>query len=137
MPTNRQTDLTPFHRSQGSSCVIQPYPRRTTMAYYPDLSPCPYFGKKTADQLVAVGWLDNEHPYTKGNVSEAFVDKLIELLVDPWAPMYLLGYDECPFCGQSYSLTHKETTIDVGARNLFLPGEGFLYVAPSLIAHYI
>jgi len=66
------------------------------------------------------------------------VDKLVELLVKPWAPMYLLGYADCPFCEDpSYSLTYKGITIAVGRLNLFVPGDGFLYVMPSLAAHYI
>jgi len=77
------------------------------------------------------------HPYTDGEVDAEFFDKLVELLIKPWAPGYLLGYDECPFCPESYTLTHKDTEIRVGALNLFVPGEGFLYVMPSLAAHYI
>ncbi|HEU5101498.1 MAG TPA: hypothetical protein VFU22_20890, partial [Roseiflexaceae bacterium] len=32
---------------------------------------------------------------------------------------------------------YKDKKIVVGALNLFVPGEGFLYAAPSMIAHYI
>jgi hypothetical protein len=107
------------------------------MTYYPDLSPCPYFGKSEADQLVSIGWLDGEHPYLQGEVSEDFTDKLIELLVDPWAPMSILGFADCPFCTESDSVTYNGKTIQTGTLNLFIPDESFLYVAPSLIAHYI
>jgi hypothetical protein len=108
------------------------------MAYYPDLGNCSYFGKNTADRLIAVGWLDNEHPYSKGPVNEIITDKIVELLVKPWAPMYFLGYADCPYCAvPSHILTHKGKTIAVGAYNLFVPGQNVLYVAPSLIPHYI
>jgi len=107
------------------------------MTYFPDLSPCPYFGKAEADQLVAIGWLDEEHTYLQGEVGEDFTDKLSELLVNPWAPMSLLGFADCPFCTESDSVTYKGKTIQTGTLNLFIPGESFLYVAPSLIAHYI
>ena len=108
------------------------------MAYYPDLSPCPYFGKVKADKLVAVGWLGSEHTIPSGESDELFVDKLFELLVKPWAPMYFLGYAECPFCAlDSYGIAYKGKKIVVGALNLFVPGDGFLCVMPSLAAHYI
>jgi hypothetical protein len=108
------------------------------MAYFQDLSACTYFGKELADKLIAVGWLDKEHSYTTATVNEDFVDKLIGLLTEPWAPGYIMGYEECPFCAlSSNKLTYKTMSIDVGALNLYVPGEGFLYVAPSLIAHYV
>ena len=108
------------------------------MTYFPDLSLCPYFDKVQTDKLIAVGWLDEAHPYTQGKVNEAFLDKLVDLLVKPWAPMYFLGYAECPFCAlDSYGVRYKDKKIVVGALNLFVPGEGFLYAAPSMIAHYI
>ena len=108
------------------------------MAYFPDLSPCSYFGKAEADKLVAVGWLNEAHAYPQGQVSEAFLDRLVDLLVKPWAPMYFLGYADCPFCAlDSYGVSYKDKKIVVGALNLFVPGEGFLYAAPSMIAHYI
>src|SRR5262245_24684306 len=110
------------------------------MTYYADLSPCLYFGAENADKLVAVGWLEAEHSYRHGKANEDFVDKLIELLVDPWAPSYFLGYHDCSFCNPPegpYELDYKGMTIQVGALNLFIPTNGFLYVAPSLIAHYI
>jgi hypothetical protein len=108
------------------------------MAYYPDLSPCTYFGKDLADKLIAVGWLDKEHSYSRGVVDEDFIEKLIGLLIEPWAPGYLMGHEECPYCVlSSNKLTYNTMSIDVGALNLFVPGDEFLYVMPSLTTHYI
>ncbi len=108
------------------------------MTYFPDLSSCAYFGKAEATQLVSIGWLDAAYPYAQGAVSETFLATLIALLVEPWAPGYLMGYEECPYCAlASTRLTYHTTSIDVGALNLFVPGSGFLYVMPSLAAHYI
>jgi hypothetical protein len=107
------------------------------MPYFPDLSPLTYFDKEDADKLVAVGWLDDAHPYSQGEVSELFLNRLVELLAKPWAPMYFLGYADCPFCTlDSYGVKYSKTIV-VGALNLFVPGDGFLYAAPSMIAHYI
>ncbi len=108
------------------------------MAYYPDLSSWSYFGTDEAAQLVAIGWLDGEHSLLQGQPDTLFVDKLIDLLVKPWAPMHLLGFAECPFCTlDSHGIMYKDKKIVVGALNLFVPGDGFLYAAPSMIAHYI
>jgi hypothetical protein len=108
------------------------------MTYFPDLSPCSYFGPAEADKLVAVGWLDKDHSYIIGTVSENFTEKLIGFLIEPWAPGYLMGYEECAFCTlSSHTLAYHEMRIDIGALNLFVPGDGFLYVMPSLAAHYI
>ncbi len=90
------------------------------MAHFPDLSPCPYFGKAKADKLVAVGWLDSEHTFPNGEADELFMDKLIDLLVKPWAPMYFLGYADCPFCTlDSYGITY-ERQKDRGRRAEFI-----------------
>jgi hypothetical protein len=106
--------------------------------YYHDLSPCSYFSPELADKLVAVGWLEHEQAYTRGRVSEQFLDRLFELLVKPWNPVFLMGYAECSFCDlASYRLDYNAKTIIVGNLNLYVPGEGFLYVMPSLAVHYI
>ncbi len=107
------------------------------MAYYADLSPRPYFDSEMADNRVAVGWLDAAHPYAQGKVSESFLDKLIDLLVKPWAPMYLLGHAECLWWGVDDDARYNGSSAVVGTPNLFVPGDGFLYAAPSMIAHYI
>jgi hypothetical protein len=107
------------------------------MTYFPDLTSCSYFGKAEADKLVAIGWLDEAHPYTQGKVSENILEKLFELLVKPWAPSYFMGYADCPWCGEDYDATYKGHSVQIGALNLFVSGEGFLYVMPSLAAHYI
>jgi hypothetical protein len=107
------------------------------VAYFPDLSPCAYFGIETADKLVAIGWLDEEHAIPQGDVNEHFLEKLFDLLVRPWAPSYFMGYADCPWCGEDYDAIYKGKSVAVGAMNLFVPGEGFLYVMPSLAVHHI
>ncbi len=109
------------------------------MAWYADLSPCDYFGEAD-NQLIAVGWLDKAHPYTQGSVTAEFVAKLLTLLVDPWQPFISPGLHACEFCrisGGLGSLCYNGSWVSMGVNNLFVPGTGFLYVAPSLIAHYI
>jgi hypothetical protein len=112
----------------------------TRVPCYEDLSPLPEFGPENASKLVAVGWLGMERSYPRGEISEEFMQKLIGLLVDPWQPVHAVGLHDCPFCrfsGGPRTLTYRGTTIAMGAANLFVPAEGRLYIAPSLIAHYI
>jgi hypothetical protein len=95
--------------------------------------------------LLAVGWLEPGHLYDKGPVDEAFFARLIELLVDPWQPFAAGGRHRCGFCRftggpvtVTYSMgTGQGSSIAVGVSNLFVPGDGVLYMAPSLVAHYI
>jgi hypothetical protein len=60
-------------------------------------------------------------------VEALFTAKLVELAKKPWEPLHFLGPHHCEFC--------RISRIE-GIANLFIPAEGFLYVAPSLIVHY-
>jgi hypothetical protein len=88
------------------------------VTYFPDLSPCFYFGQAEADQLVAIGWLDEFHPLVQGELGALFLNTLFDLLVQPWAPGYLLGYHDCPWCGDDYSARYDGRFVNVGALNL-------------------
>jgi hypothetical protein len=110
------------------------------MAYYIDLSLCDYF-KRWQDVLVAIGWLDLNHPYATGEVSPAFFSALVSLLENPWQPAALAGYQRCAFCrftGGPSELRFDERKIQLGNANLFVPAKnGKVYVAPALVAHYV
>ncbi len=110
------------------------------MTYYADLSPCEYFPFDAQGKLLAVGWLDRECPYPQGEVDDSFVAMLVELLVDPWQPAVAMGRHKCQFCrfsGGPAAFQLDATTVTIGVANLFVPASGFIYVAPSLILHYI
>jgi hypothetical protein len=109
------------------------------MAIYDDLRPCAYF-ERWDDVLVSVGWLGTDTLYPKGKVSEDVFASLASCLADPWQPVTLAGRYPCPFCrftGGPSQMTFREWTIQLGSSNLFVPGDNFAYVAPSLIVHYI
>lgn len=100
--------------------------------HYDDLTPLSYFGAEFSDKLVAVGWLTHGHAYARGTVDAMVMRRLSELLRRPWAPSYLMGMEECTFC------EHERGQADAaGSANLFVPGDGFLYVMPELAEHYI
>ena len=119
------------------------------MAYYIDLSPCDYFDVraevagtrqkpetipeiKWAHRLRAVGWLDGTHPFPRGTVPAAVQAKLGELIRNYWEPCHFFGWHTCELCSSG-----EEGSSLRGIKNIFVPGDGFLYVAPEMILHYI
>ena len=102
------------------------------MAYYADLSQCGYFGR-WQEVLIAVGWLEQGHSFATGKVSKEFFAQLVGLLTDPWQPAVTAGFHRCAFCRS----TSERNTIVAGIANLFIPARTGVYVAPSLISHYV
>lgn len=99
------------------------------MAWQGDSTPCDYFGAEFAAFLRAVGWLERGCTYPTGEVDPRVFDRLNEFRVSPWQPMVAAGYHPCGLC-----LYRTEAE---GKSNLFIPGEGVIYVCPELITHYM
>jgi hypothetical protein len=136
------------------------------MTYFPDLGALTYFGDHLGP-LTAVGWLDGGHDFTRREVTPAFFERLFDFLLDPWQPVGFLGSHACDFCWADPAraelraalrstkdpaplraalarmnrpwarLTMGGRTIQMGNNNVFVPGEGCVYSAPSMVAHYI
>ncbi len=110
------------------------------MAHYADLTPCDYFTPDHDGKLVAVGWLARGHDFPRGDVASAFIARLHHLLVNPWQPCLAMGRHSCDFCrvsGGPGQFTLNNVPAILGATNLFVPTNDRLFVAPSLILHYI
>ena len=112
------------------------------MTYFPDLASCAYFGLADASKLKAVGWLDSAHAFPTGPVDADLVMRLVILAEDPWEPCRFMGYHACEFCTGGPELfgtivAYGGRRLVVGARNLFIPGMGAVYVTPSLVLHYL
>ncbi|MFK7999338.1 MAG: hypothetical protein AB8H86_07055 [Polyangiales bacterium] len=90
---------------------------------------------------VAMGWLGPQSVFSTGPVAPAFFGRLMELLIDPWQPAVFASFDSCDLCQFTNGPAHVsfgESRVGVGERIVFVPSEtGELFVAPSLIAHYI
>ena len=97
------------------------------MTAFADLDPMPGFSPDP-DTLRAVGWLSADRPFPTGPSSQAFVDRLKALIGSAFQPVQSMGFHECDLCQFDGAL---------GTANLFLPGDGLLYVCPELIVHYI
>lgn len=109
------------------------------LAHYDDLSECDYFGDSHG-RLRAIGWLQEGHPYPRGQPPRAFFEALVALTISPWEPIVLAGRHECPFCvftGGPTELRVGGVRVAVGAANIFVPARDAVYVAPSLVLHYI
>jgi hypothetical protein len=99
------------------------------MAWFEDLTPCDYFGPHLAPSLRAVGWLQRDRPYPTGEVDPEVFAKPAGLARDPWQPFVAVGPHPCDLC-----LYESEASCSA---NLFIPGDGVLYVCPVLVTHYM
>ena len=112
-----------------------------------DLSPCTYFGDFFRHKWIAVGWLEASHPYPQGDVDQKLFEKLIALAAIAWQPLILPGFHNCSLCPEGSDLNpylrtlhHRYYSVAMGCRNLWIPSveeDGAIYVAPSLIVHYV
>ncbi len=107
--------------------------------YRPDLSRFRYLpGAGWA--IVSVGWLDARKKYPRGEVAASDVRLLEQLLLHGWQPVSSKGFRGCNFCGDPSQPTMREIAGKrrlLGADILFVPADGCMYAAPSLIIHYI
>jgi len=99
------------------------------MSWYADLAPCDYFGHEHAGNLRSVGWLERGQPFRQEAIEAEVFKRLQELLKDTWSPIVSPGAHACDLC--------RFDPEAHGSCNLFVPGDGFLYVCPALICHYI
>jgi hypothetical protein len=109
-----------------------------------DLSPCMYVASSLAEgeKLKAVGWLGWGHAYKQRQLQlpETPFGRLLRLLVDPWEPICFMGRHECEFCPEENvqnTIGRDGLLVYFGANNLYVPANGCIYVAPSMIAHYV
>ncbi len=109
------------------------------MTYFKDMSVCKYFdSREWACRLMAIGWLEKGRAYSTGPTDPALLRRLVELRQ---------AFQEQRFPGTAFRGFHGCTLCAVNGRepallkdshiNLFIPAQGFVYVAPGRIDHYI
>lgn len=67
-------------------------------------------------------------PFETGKVSRHFYDKLLLLIRTSPAFIHYMGVYDCDFC----QFEERSATGEI-----FVPGQGVIYVAPRLIEHYV
>jgi hypothetical protein len=114
------------------------------VTYFEDGSPCSYGPGRGhgADQAISIGWLDGEHAYPQGDVSQELVAALCEL--GRHSVNRTRGYHLCELCPRSAdrSLTPTvapcENAYTLGSAEIRVSGAGGeTFAAPNLIAHYV
>ena len=98
------------------------------MAWFEDLAECDYFSFHLP-ALRAIGWLERGKPFPVGGVQPEVYAALREMTNAPWRPFITMGWHWCDLC-----LCEPAAQ---GADNLFIPGDGVIYVCPALITHYM
>jgi hypothetical protein len=100
------------------------------MSFFPDMG-CESL-VVTGRHVRAIGWLHPDHPYTKGEVSAAFLARLKEFVARSSISAEALyfvacdGFHTCEFCGRAE-----------GIGNFGVPSGDLLFVAPEMVEHYI
>jgi len=77
--------------------------------------------------LLAVGWIGRAD-YPTGETDPDTYRKLVDLCRDPWMPAVSAGFHSCELC-QFDGVRMKD--------EVYVPGRGCIYVAPTGIVHYI
>ena len=99
------------------------------MTHFDDLAPCTYFrGSVDTGPLLAIGWLEPKHPYTRGDTGQEFYDRLKRLFRTLWVPVAFMGGQACRLCRYDG---------DYSFQNIFIPANGVTYVALEGILHYL
>lgn len=113
------------------------------MAAIQDLEPCWYLPFDDISNLLAVGWLERKMPFSTGDVTEVFFEKLCQLLHNHWEPRAMpqaVGLHHCDLCRFTIwgEAIFREKRIPAqGKGHLYIPGNGVIYVSPVVIAHYM
>lgn len=107
--------------------------------YFPDLSPYTYMQREPDPNLVTVGWLDAEHDFPTGPISDELLQRLLVLCFSPVNGTR--GIHPSPFIPhdpRGYSVQYKGRHIALGFAEIRVVGKnGRVYAAPNLIYHYI
>jgi hypothetical protein len=118
--------------------------------FYPDLGTKCQVGSHP--NLRAVGWLSADQSYSTGKVSEDALRKMADHVYSAWQPVLAAGSHECELCLERQKaldslrvrLEHRTLILRESpkgsyrqSRNVWIPSETVVYVAPGMIVHYI
>lgn len=98
------------------------------MAFQEDLSPCSYLPCDAIDVVLSVGWLEKGREYPTGPIATDVYQRLKTFCDNPWQLFVTCGFHRCTLCQFEGAR---------GSANVFVPGDGVVFVCPELILHYI
>jgi hypothetical protein len=109
--------------------------------YFEDFALCRYhFGPLDAASwkvpLLAVGWLEQPHRYSRGVAPESLrinLERLVHAAGHAYSGMHFRGLHTCSLCAKGSGAAHLESSY----MNLLIPGVRVVYAAPAAILHYI
>ena len=111
--------------------------------YFKDLSPYQYLGREPDPNVLTVGWLDADHDFLKGTVSDAILERILVLCFKPVNSTR--GIHQSPFIqgnpkepSRAYPVEYRGKRMALGNAEIRVSGRnGKIYAAPNLIYHYI
>jgi hypothetical protein len=118
------------------------------MTYYEDLTPYQYFARHEPPKLnsLNVGWLSYEKPFSTGETSQEFKDRLFQFCLDEYVVHIARGFHVCEFCSISTEkwleegesqYGEKAHRLRIGNAEIRVLGNSANYAAPTLIYHYV
>ena len=110
------------------------------MTYFADLTKYEYLKSPSGPDVLNVGWLDRDQPFSTGNIPVQILDRLFDLCLNPMNKTR--GYHQCGLCPQSVAwpitCSRNGRQIHLGSAEIHVPGTlGRLFVAPDMIYHYV
>lgn len=98
----------------------------------------PYDAEQWQSPLQAVGWLESTHAFATGRAPTGLVARL-EAFIEASAAYYssyvFRGLHDCTLCTAETARVgrhHRRSHV-----NVWVPGEGVIYIAPATITHYV
>lgn len=101
-----------------------------------DLSVYSYDVRKPIPSVLMIGWIDERHPFPRGEIGDGALEKLRWLARHH--PVNLTrGFHACPFCRAAGSGELPRDAISM--QEVWIPriGTGGFFAAPELVVHYI
>lgn len=114
------------------------------MTFFEDGSAYRYLPEAVGTGAINIGWLDAQHVFTTGEVSTAFVDKLLRLCRSPL--FRTRGFHRCNLCETASARTVASgMTIATDAGEFVVGGaeirvvaeNGRCFAAPDMVIHYV
>lgn len=101
--------------------------------YHEDLSPY-----KEKNNIRRIGWLDELHPFPKGDLSARFFENLVLIFMRETVKL-TRGWHYCELCGGELIDMEEYEIGLLGHAEIWVPdrNSGMIYAAPELILHYI